>query len=88
MRDAQGLGGERRHERIIEPEHQGDPANNLIAVGHPVKGADAMGRILELGQVLAGGIEFLQERSWIVAAKGEACFGCQCRACALSQDDR
>src|SRR5215472_12437665 len=30
-----GFRGERRHERLIEPEHQGDTANNLIAVGHP-----------------------------------------------------
>src|SRR5262249_41696523 len=33
-------------QRVIEPEHQGDTAKNLIAVGHPVEGADAVGLIL------------------------------------------
>jgi hypothetical protein len=58
---------------------------NLIAVGHPVKGTDAVGRVLELGQVLSGRIEFLQEGSWIVAAKREACQG---RGCGLSRNCR
>ena len=41
---------ERRHESLIKPEHEGDTANNLIAIGHPVERADSACRILELWQ--------------------------------------
>ena len=88
MGDAQGFRGKRRHERVIEPEHQGDPANNLIAIGHPVKGADTVGRRLERRQIWGGNIEFLQERPRIVAAKHEPGFGWQCGRCALTEDYR
>ncbi len=42
------FGRERRHEGLIEPEHERDPANNLIAIGYPVERAESACRILEL----------------------------------------
>src|SRR6266542_2182252 len=37
--NAKRFGCKGRHESVIEPEHEGDSANNLIAVGHPVERA-------------------------------------------------
>ena len=88
MGDPQGFRRKRWHERVIEPEHQGDPADNLIAIGDPVEGPDAVSRLLERRQVWGGNVEFLQERPWIVAAKDEAGFGWQCGRGALTEDDR
>ena len=65
---------ERRHQSLIKPEHEGDMANNLIAIGHPVERADSACCILELGEVSAGPFERLQEGSGIVACHGEPRF--------------
>ena len=46
--NAERFGCKRRHESLIEPEHEGDSANNLIAIGYPVERAESACRILEL----------------------------------------
>src|SRR6516164_6678537 len=55
--DAQGLSPKRRHEILIEPEQEGNPANDLIAISDPVEGANTVRCLLELGKVLAGRLE-------------------------------
>src|SRR5262245_3223319 len=48
---------ERGHEKFIKPEHQCDPANNLIAIGYPVECTDSTCRIFELWKVVSGPFE-------------------------------
>ena len=49
--NAKGFRGEGGHESVIEPEHEGDTTNDLIAIGHPVERADSARCIIELGKI-------------------------------------
>src|SRR6516165_568108 len=55
--DAKGLSPKRRHEILIEPEQESNPANDLIAISDPVKGANTVCGLLELWKVLASRLE-------------------------------